>query len=77
MYYLLEKKYLIPSLINHLSRLASFYIASSMPKLSLEIFRCFSNNLYHFLTDNVSERTKINILHINFVTEESQDSVAL
>ncbi|KPK23976.1 MAG: hypothetical protein AMK69_16900 [Nitrospira bacterium SG8_3] len=66
MLYLPEKKYLMPSLIKLLSWLASFCIVSSIPALSLEIFRCFSNNLYHFLTANVSEITKINIPHFNF-----------
>ena len=45
------------------------------------IFLVFSNTmkhtLYHLLTVNVRTRTDINIPHINFVTENSQDSVAL
>ncbi len=48
-----------------------------MPKLSLGIFKRISNNVYHYLTLNVRIRTEINIPHINFVTENSQDSVAL
>jgi len=33
--------------------------------------------MYHLVTDNVLTRTEINIPHINFVTENSQDSIAL
>jgi len=33
--------------------------------------------MYHFLTVSVRIRTEDNIPHINFVTENSQDSVAL
>jgi len=33
--------------------------------------------MYHLLTANVRNRTKINIPNINFVTENSQESVAL
>jgi len=48
-----------------------------MPKLSLRIFKRISNNVYHYLTLNVRARKKINIPHINFVTENSQNSIAL
>ncbi len=39
------------------------------------VFLAFSNTvkhtMYHLLTVNVRTRTEINILHINFVTENS------
>ncbi len=35
------------------------------------------HTMYHLLTVNVRTRTEINILHIHFVTVNSQDSVAL
>jgi hypothetical protein len=32
--------------------------------------------MFHLLTDNVRIRTEINIPHIHFIKENSQDSVA-
>jgi hypothetical protein len=47
-----------------------------MPKFSKGIFKRILKNAYHFLTVNVRIRTEINIPPINFVTENSSDSVA-
>ena len=48
-----------------------------MPMLSYEVSNAYSTLYVHSRTVYVHTRTEINIPHINFVTENSQDSVAL